>query len=268
MRATTQGMMTLVLVMTVGYGVSMIAMALLAMPLTISVAPASSAVPGMVQSNAATGVNPAPAVAPAPASASPGGAAAAKPADSSAGGLYHNGALGFSYPYPKGWTVATPEMIRSANASMKEAKPAAQNGATKSGQSGSEGSAKPGELIFYAYGAAKDDGTFRMVPSVRITSLESYGAMVTPEAMKRDALAQEKMGMKIIHEPEKFVVSDQKLYRMDFEDPRAGHTWVSIIETVAYDHVLTIEILAGSTAQLALLVSTVKDSVFADADKN
>jgi len=54
---------------------------------------------------------------------------------------------------------------------------------------------------------------------------------------------------------------------MDFEDPREGQSWVSIIQTVVYDHVLTIEILAGSPAQLELLVATVKYSVFADADK-
>jgi hypothetical protein len=40
-----------------------------------------------------------------------------------------------------------------------------------------------------------------------------------------------------------------------------------MIQTVVYDHVLTIEILASSPAQLDLLVSTVKYSVFADADQ-
>jgi hypothetical protein len=75
------------------------------------------------------------------------------------------------------------------------------------------------------------------------------------------------MGMKTIRDPEKFAVGDQDLYRIDFEDPREGQSWVSIIQTVVYDHVLTIEILAGSPAQLELLVATVKYSVFADADK-
>ena len=73
--------------------------------------------------------------------------------------------------------------------------------------------------------------------------------------------------MKIISGPTKFSIGDQNLYRIDLEDTHEGQTWVSVIQTVAYDHVLTIEVLAGSPAQLELLVATVKYSVFADADK-
>lgn len=216
--------------------------------------------------------------------------AAPKPADSASESVYHNGAMGFTYPYPKGWMVAGPDMLRSGAASMKEAMDseaaaAAKDAAKKAkgskgrGQDPSQdpGQPPPGqaprlpELIFYAYAPGSDDGksaaSLRAVPSVRITSLESFGAMLTPEVLKSNAAAQEKKGMKVIRGPEKFPVGDQKLYRMDFEDARDGHTWVSVIQTVAYDHVLTIEILAGSAAQLDSLVSTVKDSVFADADK-
>jgi len=174
--------------------------------------------------------------------------------------------LGFSYPYPQGWTVANAEMLRNANASMK------QMSANAKGPEPGDASAGLSELIFYAYGGpkndAKNDGSFRAVPSVRITSLESFGAMLTPEVMKRSAGAQVNLGMKTIREPEKFTVGDQNLYRMDFEDAREGQTWVSIIQTVVYDHVLSIEILAGSPVQLELLAATVKYSTFADADKN
>ncbi|HME11685.1 MAG TPA: redoxin family protein [Candidatus Acidoferrum sp.] len=187
---------------------------------------------------------------------------AAKAADATSGGVYHNGTLGFSYPYPSGWTVASPETIRNANASMKQmdtSGPAPQAG---------NAAANLSELIFYAYGpGTQNSGSFRAVPSVRITSLESFGAMLTMEVMKRNAGAQENLGMKAIRGPERFTVSDQDLYRMDFEDPREGQSWVSMIQTVVYDHVLTIEILASSPAQLELLVSTVKYSIFADADK-
>jgi len=194
------------------------------------------------------------------------GGTTAKPADAVSGGVYHNGALGFSYPYPQGWTVANAEMLRNANASMK------QMSANAKGPEPGDASAGLSELIFYAYGGpkndAKNDGSFRAVPSVRITSLESFGAMLTPEVMKRSAGAQVNLGMKTIREPEKFTVGDQNLYRMDFEDAREGQTWVSIIQTVVYDHVLSIEILAGSPVQLELLAATVKYSTFADADKN
>ncbi|MGA2811670.1 MAG: redoxin family protein [Candidatus Acidiferrum sp.] len=193
-----------------------------------------------------------------------GSAAPARVAEAAPGGVYHNGALGFSYPYPGGWTVAGPELIRGADASMKHTDTAGRN----PGQPPANLPANVPELIFYAYGPGKNPaGTFRAVPSVRITSLESFGAMLTMGVLKRNAGAQEAMGMKTIRDPEKFTVGDQDLYRMDFEDPREGQSWVSIIQTVVYDHVLTIEILAGSPAQLELLVATVKYSVFADADK-
>jgi thiol-disulfide isomerase/thioredoxin len=189
--------------------------------------------------------------------------AVAVSAGGASGGMFHNGALGFSYPYPTGWTVASPEMVRNANAKMKEL-----NAAAGHEEGPRPASAQLSELIFYAYGAGKDDGTFRAVPSIRITSLESFGAMLTPEVMTRNSGAQVNMGMKLVRGPEKFLVSDQVLYRMDFEDGRLpGHTWVSIVQTVVYDHVLTIEILAGSAVQLDLLASTVSYSVFANADK-
>jgi len=92
-------------------------------------------------------------------------------------------------------------------------------------------------------------------------------AMLTPEVMKSNAGALEKKGAKVISGPTKFAIGDQSLYRMDLEDTHEGQTWVSVIQTVAYDHVLTIEVLAGSEAQLELLIATVKSSVFADADK-
>lgn len=200
----------------------------------------------------------------APSSSAASSAPVAKAADAAPGGIYHNGVLGFSYPYPSGWTVASPEIIRSANSSMKQMDTSGQD----PGQKTLDAAAHLSELIFYAYGSGKkNEGAFRAVPSVRITSLESVGAMLTMEVMKRNAGAQESMGMKTIRGPEKFTVSDQELYRMDFEDPREGQSWVSMIQTVVYDHVLTIEILASSPAQLDLLVSTVKYSVFADADQ-
>src|SRR5271168_4479687 len=140
-----------------------------------------------------------------------GGGTTAKPADAVAGGVYHNGVLGFSYPYPQGWTVANAEMLRNANASMK------QMSANAKGPEPGDASAGLSELIFYAYGGpkndAKNDGSFRAVPSVRITSLESFGAMLTPEVMKRSAGAQVNLGMKTIREPEKFTVGDQNLYK-------------------------------------------------------
>jgi hypothetical protein len=228
----------------------------------------TSAVPAKVAA-VATQANSSP---PAPATSNPD--PAAKPVDASPGGVYHSGALGFSYTYPKGWTVATPETLRNANASIKAAA-AVPTGKDPSQRSAVINAPAP-ELILYVYGPpsgdAKNDpksaASFPAIPSVYITSQESFGAMLTPEIMKGNAGAQEKRGMKIIRGPEKFAVTDQNLYRMDFENTREGHTWVSIIQTVAYDHVLTIEIVASSPAQLELLVSTVKNSVFADADKN
>lgn len=200
----------------------------------------------------------------APAPVVPTSNAAAKTADAAT--VYHNGALGFTYPYPKGWTVASAEMLNSANASIKQSNSAAKG--NDAGQAPMSMAARLPEVLFYAYGGdGKNAGSFHAVPSVRITSLESFGAMLTPEVMKSNAGALEKKGAKVISGPTKFAIGDQSLYRMDLEDTHEGQTWVSVIQTVAYDHVLTIEVLAGSPAQLELLVSTVKYSVFADADK-
>ena len=54
---------------------------------------------------------------------------------------------------------------------------------------------------------------------------------------------------------------------MDFKDTRTGQIWVAVIETIFYDHLLTIEIRAESQVQLDVLASTVKYSVFGDPDK-
>ena len=188
--------------------------------------------------------------------------ASAPSTDSAANGAYHNGPLGFTYPYPKGWTPATSAEIAAANAKIKETPPPApQPGQPRTN------TAAYAELLFYAHGPGKDDGTFRGVPSVKITSLESVGAMLNVDVMKRDSGDLVKTGLTGVRDPEKFSVSDQNLYRMDFKDTRTGQIWVAVIETIVYDHLLTIEIRAESQVQLDLLASTVKYSVFGDPDK-
>ena len=185
----------------------------------------------------------------------------AAPSTEASGGTYHNGVLGFTYPYPKGWTSATPAEIAAANVKIKETPPAPQPGQPHIN------TAAYAELLFYARGAGKDDGTFRGVPSVKITSLESVGAMLNVDVMKRDSGDIVKTGLTSVRDPEKFSVSDQNLYRMDFKDTRTGQIWVAVIETIVYDHLLTIEIRAESQVQLDVLASTVKYSVFGDPDK-
>jgi hypothetical protein len=182
--------------------------------------------------------------------------------DSGASGSYHNGALGFTYPYPKGWIPATADEIAAANAKIKATPPTPP----KPGQPRNNTGAYT-ELLFYAHGPGKDDGTFHGVPSVKITSLESVGAMLNVDVMKRDSGDIVKTGLTSVRDPEKFSVTDQNLYRMDFKDTRTGQIWVAVIETIVYDHLLTIEIRAESQAQLDLLASTVKYSVFGDAGK-
>jgi hypothetical protein len=187
---------------------------------------------------------------------------AAVPSTEAASGTYHNGALGFTYPYPKGWTPATAAEIAAANAKIRETPPPAP----QAGQPHTN-TAAYAELLFYARGRGKDDGAFHGVPSVRITALESVGAMLNVDVMKRDSGDIVKTGLTSVRDPEKFSVSDQNLYRMDFKDTRTGQIWVGVIETIVYDHLLTIEIRAESQVQLDLLVATVKYSVFGDADK-
>ncbi len=200
-----------------------------------------------------------------PASAGPvasQNAPAATPSTEMASGVYHNGALGFTYPYPKGWTPATAAEIAAANAKIKATPPPApQPGQPRTN------TAAYAELLFYAHGPGKDDGTFHGVPSVKITSLESVGAMLNVDVMKRDSGDIVKTGLTSVRDPEKFSVSDQNLYRMDFKDTRTGQIWVAVVETIVYDHLLTIEIRAESQVQLDLLASTVKYSVFGDPDK-
>jgi hypothetical protein len=105
------------------------------------------------------------------------------------------------------------------------------------------------------------------VPSVKITSLESVGAMLNVEVMKRDSGDIVKTGLTSVRDPEKFTVTDQNLYRTDFKDTGTGQIWVAVIETIVYDHLLTIQIRAENQAQLDVLAATVKNSVFGDADK-
>ena len=126
----------------------------------------------------------------------------AAPSTEASGGTYHNGVLGFTYPYPKGWTSATPAEIAAANAKIKATPPPAP----QPGQPHTN-TAAYAELLFYAHGAGKDDGTFRGVPSVKITSLESVGAMLNVDVMKRDSGDIVKTGLTSVRDPEKLSVS-------------------------------------------------------------
>jgi hypothetical protein len=157
---------------------------------------------------------------------------------------------------------ATAAEIVAANAKIKATPPPAPQPGQPHTNTGAYA-----ELLFYAHGPGKDDGAFHGVPSVKITSLESVGAMLNAEVMKRDSGDIVKTGLTSVRDPEKFTVTDQNLYRMDFKDARTGQIWVAVIETIVYDHLLTIEIRAESQVQLDLLASTVKNSVFGDPDK-
>jgi thiol-disulfide isomerase/thioredoxin len=208
-----------------------------------------------------SGITPGAILATATTAASQNVPAAAPSTEAAASGAYHNGALGLTYPYPRGWTPATDAEIAAANAKIKETPPPPQPGQPHTN------TAAYAELLFYAHGPGKDDGAFHGVPSVKITSLESVGAMLNVDVMKRDSGDIVKTGLTSVRDPEKFSVNDQNLYRMDFKDTRTGQIWVAVIETIVYDHLLTIEIRAENQLQLDLFVSTVKYSVFGDPDK-
>ncbi|HKT48180.1 MAG TPA: redoxin family protein [Candidatus Acidoferrales bacterium] len=195
-----------------------------------------------------------PAVASAPAQpATPSLGASSSIEKSFSGDVFHNKFLGFSYPIPRGWSALDTEKVRQTLASSS---PLLAMSPTH----------RQTDILLYATVAPSSaDTAAPPLPAILMTALDAPGAMLTTDYVQHMADSIAQAGLKPLGPPQKFSVGDQDLFRVDFEDARAAnHVWISLIQTVVKDHVLSFEITASSPLQLNLLASTVRYSSFPD----
>ena len=184
--------------------------------------------------------------------ATPSASASSSIDHSPSGDVFRNKLLGFSYPIPRGWSASDPEKVR-------------QTVVRSSLALAMSPSRRPTDILLFAISTTPTgpESSAPPVPSILILSMDSPGAMLTTDYVQHMAQSIEPAGLQPLGPPQKFSVADQDLFRIDFEDARsANHLWISLIQTVVNDHVLTFEITAASPLQLNLLASTIRYSSF------
>jgi thiol-disulfide isomerase/thioredoxin len=181
------------------------------------------------------------------------------------GNTYKNNALGMTYQFPAGWVAAKAEVLRAVNerttASLKAAllqqRPDLANSSN----------VMIPQLVFYASRHGGDAQRID-VPSIRMTAVPSR-----LDSIKLDAFQQMAQNMtvassmKMIANPSEILVQKHQFLRVDFErGVGATHVYQSLVQTIAGDYLLSIEIFAYSSDELQQVAASIQSMSIADDD--
>ncbi len=203
-------------------------------------------------------------------------AAAPSPADEPSSGieawtlsanLYKNPALGLTYELPKGWAAARPDSLRALNLRMEAAARASmlQQHPELSG---------PAVMIvpkFLLYASRRGDGDPQRpsLPSMRISASPSRADSVDLGRFEQMAeYTATAMGMKMTRPASQYTVKDHDFVRADMTKDSGGTKFShALIETIAGDYLLKIEIFASSPDELEKITDTLQTMIIIDSDQ-
>jgi thiol-disulfide isomerase/thioredoxin len=182
------------------------------------------------------------------------------------GNTYKNAALGMSFQFPPGLIPASAEVLRTVNDRRESAAKAAIL------QQHPELANSPNisipKTVFYASRKGQWDGQHFDIPSIRISAAPSR-----LDAVSLDAFQQmvEKMatasGLKLSGPPVEFRVKKHPFVRADFDrSVGAVHMYQSIIQTIAGDYLLTVEIYAYSSDELQQVAASFQTMDISDEE--
>ena len=182
-----------------------------------------------------------------------------------AGNTYKNDALGMTYQFPAGWIAAKAEALRALNERTTATAKAALL-KQRPDLADSSNILIP-QLIFYASRHGGDAQRIE-VPSIRMTTVPSRLESIKLEAFQQ--MAQNMTvasNMKIIGNPAEFLVRKHQFLRVDFErNVGAARIYQSLVQTIAVDYLLSIEIYAYSTDELQQVAASLQSISITDDD--
>ena len=177
--------------------------------------------------------------------------------------VYVNDTLGLSYRYPAGWV--------GVNFEKSQAMTQASLGSAASGPQSQPGSSRMvpiPKMIFYASRKGQFEGRLE-IPCVRITAIDSGLDDVSvdwfQEAAQQMASASQ---LRIIGQPQEFQVNQHRFVRADFERSIGVlHVYQSLVQTIAAEHLLSIEIYASTQDELQQIAASVQTMVIKNTDE-
>ena len=182
------------------------------------------------------------------------------------GNTYKNAALGMTFQFPQGLIPATTETLHAVN----DRREAAAQAAILQQHPELRDSPKiaMAKTVFYASRKGAWDGQHVDIPSIRISAVPSRLDSVNLDTFQQTV---EKMSaaasLKLTGPPVEFRVKKHPFVRADF-DRGVGtvHMYQSMVQTVAGDYLLTIEIYAYSTEELQQMAASLQTIAISDEE--
>ena len=183
-----------------------------------------------------------------------------------AGNTYKNAALEMTFQFPQRLIPATGETLRAVNDRREAAaKAAILQQHPELADSPKMAMAK---TVFYASRKEAWDGQQVDIPSIRISAVPSRLDSVNLDAFQQMV---EKISaaasLKLTGPPVEFRVKKHPFVRADFDrGVGAVHMYQSMVQTVAGDYLLTIEIYAYSTEELEQMAASLQTMAISDEE--
>lgn len=183
------------------------------------------------------------------------------------GSVYKNKELGMSYEFPHGWIPASSESLHSVNErTIGAAKSAILQQRPELVDSLHVNVVK---VVFYASRKGNWDGQHYDLPSIRITAVPSRLDEINPDTF--DKLVENRAtasGMKVVGETSMFEVNKHRFYRADFDHAVGSiHVYQSLVQTIAGDYLLNVELYAYSQDELNQAAASLKSMFITDDDQ-
>jgi thiol-disulfide isomerase/thioredoxin len=182
------------------------------------------------------------------------------------GNIYKNAALGMTFQFPQGLLPVSAEALRTVN-DRREAAAKAAILQQHPELANSPNISMP-KTVFYASRKGQWDGQHVDIPSIGISAAPSR-----LDAVNLDTFQQmvEKMsaasGLKLTGPPVEFRVKKHPFVRADFDrSVGAVHMYQSMVQTIAGDYLLTVEVYAYSSEELQQVTASLETMDISDED--
>jgi thiol-disulfide isomerase/thioredoxin len=181
-----------------------------------------------------------------------------------AGNVFKNKELQLTYRLPPNWIAAAFESLHAMNERIEAAAKAAFLQQHPEASDAARITIR--RTVFYASRRGEGDGQRMSVPCLRMSVAPTRLDKVNLDNFRQmtESMAAAGGG-KLLSPAAEFKVKDHSFARADFErEGGSGKIYTSFVETVAGDHLLTIEILATSESELQQIVATLQTMEITD----
>lgn len=187
-------------------------------------------------------------------------------AGSVSGNSYKNAALGMNFQFPQNLIPAGADALNAVNDRNEAAAKAAL--LQQHPELANSPSIAMPKMVFYASRKGQWDGRQLDIPSIRINAVPSRLDEVNLDNFQ---LRVEKMaaasGLKLTGPPVEFRVNKHLFVRADFDRSVGSlHMYQSMVQTIAGDYLLTIEIYAYSADELQQVAASLQTMAISDED--